>query len=1014
MRFEILGPLRIGGGDARQAITAGRDRVVLSMLLLHPGSVLAIDELIDAVWEDGPPVTARAQLHTCVSRLRRALSADTIITDPAGYGIDVRDDDLDAALFARLTTSARRLVAEAPDEARQLFRTALDLWRGPALVGLDSRAVRRGAAVLDEQHAVAIEDWVDLELSGGRERDLIGELAGLVEQFPLRERLRGHFMLALYRSGRQADALAEFRRTRALLRDELGIEPGPHLRELHRRMLTGDVPVVTGPRPRHAAPPVRRLPRTVGDFTGRAATVDRLLQAVADSDPAKPAVVLVDGMAGSGKTTVALHVADRLVDRYPDAQLFIDLHGHSENQPVEPAAALTSLLRQLGVEAELIPTDPEDRAALWHTEMASRRALVVLDNAAATAQVMPLLPAASGCVVLVTSRRRLTGLDGVRPESLPVLTPDEAVAMLTRIVGDRVLEEPQAAAEVVRRCGGLPLALRLAGARLAHRPRWRVADLVRRLGEATLPELIAEDRTVANAFALSYGQLDEPARRMFRTLGVHPVDNFDALTAAASTGLPANEAQGLLDHLVDVHLVEEPEVGVFRMHDLVREYADTLARHDAGTDRPAALGRLLNFHLHATLRAVQRWERSHPMQPLDVPAAERPDLVAAVDDPLARLERDRVGIIALQDCAVAIGRPEYAWLLPWASWRYLWVVGYYEDLTRTHQRGAAAARAAGNLDALAGMLNYQASGEHLVWRYDEALALLRESAQLRAALGDVHGEAITLGNIAIVHEHLGNLSTAIEISTAVLQLHRRTGEVAGMDIQLGALGNHHALVGNYDVALRHQRARLQLGVEERRDLSIASGLLGVAEVRVELGELEPALRLLRAAQRLFEVLGFKIAYADVLGVRGKTLLRQGKLAAAADAYRQALATAVDIGERRDEALFLNGLARVTLAQGDREEAESLHRRAYAIAVRARVRPEQGRALDGIARCVVDDRPEAARQHWEQALAIFSQMGVPERFEVDRRLAELGSPAAPRREDPAERRRLPLSGDAPPV
>lgn len=406
MRFGILGPLTAAEATNEIPITAGRDRIVLALLLLHVGRIVPPAELVDAVWEDDPPVTARGQIQTCVSRLRRLLPGGTLVTDPAGYGISVADDDLDAAVFGRLTARARMLTSAAPDDALKLFREALGLWRGPALSGVGAEAVRRRAAVLDEERAATFEDWIDLELATGRERDLVAELIGLVERYPLRERLRLQLMLALHRTGRQSDALAEYRRVRELLGEELGIEPGPALQDLHRQILMGEVPPAAAARA--ATSPVRSLPRTVGDFTGRDQAVSTLLRAAAETT-----VLAIDGMAGSGKTTLALRVAGLLADSYPDAQLFLDLRGHSEQAPLEVDAALLALLRQLGVEPGRIPPDLEGRAALWRAELTGRRALVVLDNAASSSQVTAMLPASPDNLCIVTSRRRLAGLDGV-------------------------------------------------------------------------------------------------------------------------------------------------------------------------------------------------------------------------------------------------------------------------------------------------------------------------------------------------------------------------------------------------------------------------------------------------------------------------------------------------------------------------------------------------------------------------------------------------------------------------
>ncbi|GAB3951531.1 hypothetical protein GCM10027614_53660 [Micromonospora vulcania] len=613
MRFGILGPLRVGGGES--TVTAGRDRIVLAMLLLRAGRLVPVEELVDAVWEEHPPTTARAQLQTCVSRLRHrfselGLAPEIIVTDPVGYGVRTAPADLDAEVFARDVEAARAAVSAGRlADAGERFRSALALWRGPALSGIPSRSVRRRAQVLDEQRLSVLEEHVEVELRLGRAAELIEQLAESVDQYPLRERLRGQLMLALSSVGRQADALVVYREGRRFCVEELGIEPGAELQALHQRILAGDLALAG--RESRAVHPVRSLPRAIGDFTGRQETVARLVKEI-EEDGSR--IHLIDGMAGSGKTTLAVHVATALSDAYPDAHLFIDLHGHSDREPLSAAAALSALLHQIGVPGERIPTETEERAARWRSELSGRRAIVVLDNAATAAQVAPLLPSGRGCLTLITSRRRLAGLDGGRPSSLAVLSAAEAVELLGRVVGDdRVSAEPEAAAEVVLRCGHLPLAIRLAGARLAHRPRWRVRDLADRLasGRGPLSELSAGERSVGDAFALSYAQVGPAAGRMFRLLGLYPGVFFDSLVAAALTDLPLPEAQDLLDGLIDAHLVDEPEPGRFRFHDLVRDFArQKLAEPDAIEERPAALQRLLNLYLHAGAELAQLVDQS--------------------------------------------------------------------------------------------------------------------------------------------------------------------------------------------------------------------------------------------------------------------------------------------------------------------------------------------------------------------------------------------------------------------
>jgi DNA-binding SARP family transcriptional activator/tetratricopeptide (TPR) repeat protein len=985
LRFAILGPLSVTDDGRDVAITAGRDRVVLAMLLLHQGRIVSANDLIDAVWEGSPPATARGQLQTCVSRLRRTLPTISIQTHPEGYGVKLGADELDATTFARLVAEAR--AETAPDEARRRLRAALDLWRGVAFDGIESRPVRQAAAVLDERYAAATEDWIDLELERGRARDRLADLIGLVERFPLRERLRAQLMLALSRVGRQADALAEYHRGRDILRDELGIEPSAVLRDVHQRLLAGKVetPVV-----RASTVSLNALPRAVGDFTGRTGTVDRLVREIREGDAGTPMIKVIDGMPGSGKTTLALHVANMVADRYPDAQLFVDLHGNSDREPAEPAAALVTLLRQLGVSPDRIPGDLDGRVALWRGELAGRRALVVLDNAAGTAQVSHLLPASPGCLGLVTSRRRLAGLDGIRPESIPLLTEEEGVELLARIVGDRVVAEHEAAVEVVRRCGRLPLAIRLAGSRLAHRQRWRVADLVRRLGEhgTALPEMIAEDRTVVSAFALSYSQLAASEQRAFRLLGLHPGERFDVAAVAALTGLSADGAEDLLDDLVDMHLVEEPEPGVFRLHDLMREYAATLAAGDPGETRRGAIAGLLDFHLHAAVRATRSVDRDSPGTELTLDAELRPELADGIADPATWFERERAALPRLADAAIAADHPEYAWLLAWASWLYLFQRGYIDEIIEIGRRGETAARAVGDRRALAAVLNCLASAYYRSSNYPEALELLRESAQLRRGLGDRSGEAALLGNLSSIHESVGELHKAMETSQRALELRRRLRDDKGIVKRLLGLAIPLMQLGEHAEAERHLRRALLLSVEAGDGLGVAMSLSRLGNTRLALGRPDFALRFFRAAQTAGERAGYALGRAEVLSGQGRVSHAQGDYAKAVELHERALAVSSELGDPRSRCIGLNDLGRALAATGRTADGLARFREAREVAATVHHPYEQARALDGIAACLADEEPAEALRHWQQALVIYARMGVPVGADVKRRIAEL--------------------------
>ncbi|WP_328478765.1 tetratricopeptide repeat protein [Actinoplanes sp. NBC_00393] len=948
-------------------INADRDRVVLAMLLLNPGRIVGSSELTEAVWGADPPTTARGQLQTCISRLRRALPAGVIITDPAGYGIRVGPNELDALVFARLIGEAN-------------FRAALDLWRGPALAEIDSAAVRRQVAVLDERHAVAVEDWADQGLAAGRERELLGELTALVDQHPLRERLRGQLMLALHRSGRQADALAEFRRITAVLGDELGIEPGKELQDLHRELLAGEAP--------EAVPAVRCLPRTVGDFTGHGDLVGRLIRTIEADDGSGPVEVVIDGMAGSGKTTLALHVAGLVGERYPDAHLFVDLHGHSEQQPLPPAAALLVLLRQLGLGAETIPAGLVDRVSLWRTEVARRRVLVVFDNAGSSEQVADLLPTAPGSLALVTSRRRLAGLDGVYPEALPLLDPDEAVTLLARIAGERVRAEPEAAAEVVRRCGGLPLAIRLAGSRLAHRPRWRVSDLLSRLGAATLPQLSAEDRTVSSAFALTYRQLGEPARRLFRLLGVYPGAGFDAHAVAALTGLPYQAADDLLNDLVDVHLLENPARNLFRLHDLLREYAVLLAADLPGEVRREAIVNVLDHHLHAAVAAATDTQR--PMLQRDLGAAEplRPDLLATLTDPVDRLERERPNLTLFIDAAAGADARRYCWTIPRAAWPTLYFRGYHDDFLGLFHQALAAIENDGDKHAIATIANYLAGSYSRIAEHDTARSYLERSIQLRTELGDMASVAVSYGNLASLHDAMGRFADAIEALRTTRRLLILTGrDPVGAHTPLMLFGVILGRLGRYEEAVRETRLQLLAAVARRDDEWIALCLDYLQRLRFAAGTLSApdARRYVRAALRLLERAASRYGVGDGHNELGRLFRAEGRYPEAIAEHRIALDIVSRTGDRRQQADFRYDYGTTLAASGDLSGAREAYQESLRIAQSARQPYLIARAQAGLADLLADADPAQARRLWEWALAAFEQMDVPERFDVAQRL-----------------------------
>ncbi|MEU8328307.1 BTAD domain-containing putative transcriptional regulator [Micromonospora sp. NPDC048839] len=992
MRFGILGPLRVGGGES--TVTAGRDRIVLAMLLLRAGRLVPVEELVDAVWEERPPATARAQLQTCVSRLRRrfaelGLAPEAIVTDPAGYGVRTGPDDLDVEVFARGVETARAS-AEAGrlDDARTEYRGALALWRGPALGGIPSRSIRRRAQALDEQRLTAVEECVDVELRLGRGAELIDELAESIDQHPLRERLRGQLMLALSSVGRQADALAVYREGRRFYADELGIEPGAELQKLHQRVLAGDL-VLAG---RASSPiqPVRSLPRAIGDFTGRQQTLARLRKDV----EAGARIQLIDGMAGSGKTTLAVHVATALADDYPDAQLYIDLHGHSERTPLTPAAAVATLLRQLGLPAERVPTNQDDRLALWRTELAGRRALLVLDNAATADQVTPLLPNGSRCLVLITSRRRLVGVDEGRPSSLPVLDTDEAIELLGHVVGvDRVAAEPEAATEVVRRCGHLPLAIRLAGARLAHRPRWRIADLAERLTSRPDPlaEFEAGERSVGRAFALSYAQVSPVAQRAFRLLGLHPGVRFDNSVAAVLAELPLPDAQDLLDELVDANLVEEAEPGRYRLHDLVREYARTLVSEPGReVERRHGIERLLDHHLHVATAIARKKELSSLHSLIVVAEPLRPDLVALVAaQGQAWLDENLAVWTALVRLAETEAFLGYCWQLTRACWYAQFEGGRLDELIETHTIGLRAAEALGDDRAVATMLNYLASAHYRLGNFPESIRVMERSLEIFRRLGLRSGFRNSLGNLGSSYAANFEFRRARECFDEARAVATRMRDKEALTNELNNLSMTLLLWGRHDEALRMARRHLSIAREvgDPRRLGNALGHLGM--IRHRMGDVGPASRLLRVALRFKRQMGNRFGEGEVLNEIGMIEREAGRPEKAADLHRAALVAMTEVGDRVAQCGSRNLLARAILDQGDVTSALDLHRRVLADATGLGARNEQGRALAGIARCLLPTDPAAARAHLTRALFLFRQIESPDQHEVASLLAELG-------------------------
>lgn len=939
VRFRVLGPVEARTGRGGLVVLATKPRALLVVLLVHAGRPVSRDRLIAALWPEKPPQSAPRLVSTYVSGLRTSLGLPRQGPLPRlalfgdGYLMEAAPGDVDLQVFADLAGRGRQaLSAGDASAAARLLDQALGLWRGePAEdvpVGGDTGVLLAGLA---EQRLLAEEDRADAHLALGADAALIPGLQVLVATHPLREGLWGRLMTALYRSGRQAEALAAYQRLRAHLVTELGVEPEPRLRELHRQILAGEPLPAPHPVPVIAAPPVvpRQLPPDVRCFTGRAAELERLDTLLAGSGADLPEAVVitaVSGTAGVGKTALAIRWARQVAGRYPDGQLYANLHGHGPAGPADPQEVLSGFLRALGVPPEHIPDDLDQATALYRSLLDHRQILVVLDNAASAEQVRPLLPGAPGCLVLVTSRRGLAGLgarDGAARVTLAPLTEAEAIQLLRAIIGPgRADAEPNALTAIASRCAYLPLALRIAADRCTAGPRHSLARVAAQLETARgrLDTLTVDDDPATSIRAVlswSYRSLPPEPARMFRLAGLHPGPDISIQAAAALADVSPARAQRLLDQLTDAHLAEEPAPGRYRLHDLLRDYAAETVTADENSDsRGAALRRMLTWYLHAAAAADRvlapakgQVEFPAPHAELDLPAM--PDYAAA----LAWCDAEQSNLAAAIEAAASNGEPDIAWKLQTVLWFYFQTRKLWPTMISCGQAALASVRHTGDTHAEARLLNGLATPFQMLRRYDQALDLLQRALPLYQQAADLRGQAQVWNNLGTLYGDMGRLDDAADCFQRTLDTAIRIGDQYGQSLALSNLA-------------------------ETRLMQRRPDLVG-----------EPARQALAIARQI----GHPQAEADALTSLGGASLALGQSAAALKHYQQALAA-----WRRT---------------GDRPRTAAAHRRL-------------GDLLHDTGRTT------QARQHWDQALAIYHQTGDPKAGELRARLQQTALATAP--------------------
>ena len=937
MDFGLLGPLIVRDGTRQVAVSAPRQRVLLAALLLSAGRVVSLDALADMLWEGQPPAGARGALHSAVQRLRSTLGpsgADLVETRPPGYVIKVGDGEFDVREFSVLAARGQA-AAEAGrwDEAAGLLRQALGLWRGEPLADVPSQLLReREIPPIEDQRLQALVTRIDADLHLGRHAEIVAELRQLVAAHPLQEQFHAQLMLSLYRSGRQADALAAYHDVRRVLADGLGIDPGPELRVLHRRILAADSelqlaadgePSGSGSAPAADGPPVpgpdgratgpgnvvpRHLPASTRHFAGRAGALTALAGLAAEAAEAAEAagtaqstvIAAIDGTAGIGKTTLALHFAHQVAGLFPDGQLYVNLRGFDPaGAPVTPVEAIRLFLDALAVPAARIPAGLDAQAGLYRSLLAGQRMLVLLDNARDVDQVRPLLPASPGCLVIVTSRSQLTSLvavEGAFPLTLDVLADAEARELLTRRLGpERVAADPPAADELIQLCARLPLALSIAAARSASQPGLPLAALTAALRDAPgRLDALDAGHAAANVRAVlswSYQQLDAPAARLFRLLGLHAGPDISAAAAASLAGLPPDEGRRRLGELARAHLLAEHAPGRFASHDLLRAYAAELTQsEDSEAERRAATARMLDHYLHtANSAALQLHPTRRPVTLAPPQPGAEPEPIGDPGQALAWFGAERRVLMAAAGRALEAGFDTQAWQIAWAMSRFLDMLGRWHDWVVTEQVALAAAQRLGDPAAQASAHQRFGFASARLGGYEDAYAHLELALSIHTERGDHAGQAYVRNALAITLNYQGRFGEALGQAQQALKSYTAIGDRSGQALALNSVGWFHTILGDHRQALSYCLQALDLFRELGHREGVASALDSLGYAHQQLGNHAAATGCYERAIDLHREIGSRLSLAEALGHLGDARHATGNPEEARTAWEESLA-----------------------------------------------------------------------------------------------------------------------------